>query len=330
MCAYVLLVAASQGDFLVSKPQPRVAVILPLALCLGILLFWGSLFLIQGVAQAAPPAVSMGPNELRGKGLLIVTGTKTAVPSGPVSRGSVLTYTIVFSSDDAASSVVVTDRIPAQTTYKPNTITGTPAASITVKTSATVLTWTVSNLEPDRLVTLTYAVTVNNTANEGSNITNTAWISRVRVTHITTVRTETISSTTYLPAILKNSRCARDSYEPNDTLETAKRWTFGSGASISGNFCLDYDDPEDYFVLNLNNLAAGKTLEVWLYPPSTADYDVYIYKGGVLQQPYGNHTGFGVAEHIAYTIPSSDTYYIDVYPYNKASGDSYSLKVAYP
>lgn len=308
---------------------------LPIAFSLGLLMLCSSLFGAQQIALAAPPvrpALPVGDVSLT---TAAISATKIALPAGPASPGQTLTYTIIFSADTGAGTVVVTDVVPELTTYQSGTITGTPPASLTVAYAPVdnLLTWTATNVLTDSVLTLTFAVTVAAGAEPGAVISNTAWISQSAATYTTTVAASPpVSQSTYLPVVLKNFLCSQDKYEPNDgrmTKAEAWPWDFGSGVTISGNFCTSYSDPADYFWLELT----GGTLEIWLYPPATADYDIYIYKGenGPIQTPYGNTTGFGAAEHIVYNIPGPDVYFIRVHPYNKgASGDSYTLKVNHP
>ncbi len=424
-----------------------------LSVGLGFSQFLLLLCLIQGVVVAAPPEAPLSPQESIGPlANLTITGTKTTTPINTINAGEALTYTIIFTTDIPADTVVVTDSVPGVFKLKTATITGTPVTSVTAATSGNVITWTVNNIAINSPVTLTFAVTVSTPISGGIAITNTAWLSGttdtkvidsapvainsapvlqlqktgpvsatvgssivytirysntgtmtatgiivtdtlpsgVRVVsssvqtdyqtssyvrwddpvtelppdgtphtilltvttnvtgtlintaeiksaqgiedsddHQTVVTTtNTPSQTSYLPIVLKNFRCAPDQYEPNnggDPLEKAKawQWNFGSGATITGNFCLD-DDPSDYFWLDLN---AGTRLQIWLYPPGTDDYDLYLYKGNTYQTRSANYGS--TSEYIDYTAPTADTYFIRVYPFNKSQGDSYSLKITY-
>ncbi len=264
--------------------------------------------------------------------------SKTSTPAVTVEAGGVLTYTIVLSSN-MGGSIVVTDAIPNLTEYIAGTISSTAINTIVPDdSSSSTLGWTITNTVTHSPITLTFAVAVTNTVVTGTLITNTAWLSQAANiysnTHIVAATAQTaISTSVYLPIVLKNYRCSKDAYEPNDIRTTtnsslSQEWTLGSGTTISGNFCTEFSDPADYFWLTLS---AGTTLNVVLSPPSTADYDLYIYKGVSATSIAASsaNTGLGVGENVSYSIPSAGIYFIRVHPFNKGDGDSYTLKVTY-
>ncbi|MDI6791778.1 MAG: right-handed parallel beta-helix repeat-containing protein, partial [bacterium] len=92
-------------------------------------------------------------------------GTATASP------GDTLTYTITYQNtgEIGATSVVVTETIPTNTTYVSNTGGGSYSGG--------VVTWTIGTLEADGPHQVSVTVTVNNPLPQGTtNITNTATI----------------------------------------------------------------------------------------------------------------------------------------------------------
>lgn len=101
-----------------------------------------------------------------------LTVTKSVLPAGPQTPGTVLTYTVVIDNggSGAASNVVMTDPVPANTTFVPGSITwnaipqtdggGDDAGDHDVTTAGAV-TVTVGGLASGASSTITFQVTIN-------------------------------------------------------------------------------------------------------------------------------------------------------------------------
>lgn len=99
--------------------------------------------------------------------------TKTAAPN-PVVTGQPLTYTITLTntSSDTHTNLVITDAVPANTTYIPG------SASDGGSQSGGIITWpTVASLGPNTALSRTFVVTVAAGLANGSTLTNTAHVS---------------------------------------------------------------------------------------------------------------------------------------------------------
>jgi uncharacterized repeat protein (TIGR01451 family) len=97
---------------------------------------------------------------------------KSVLPAGPQPPATVLTYTVVVTNNGAgsATTVVLTDPIPANTTYVPGSITLNGVGKTDVGfddqadfnvTTAGAITVSVGTLAPAGTVTVTFQVTIN-------------------------------------------------------------------------------------------------------------------------------------------------------------------------
>ncbi len=128
---------------------------------------------------------------------------KTASSSTPAA-GERLTYTIKISNLNSvsASGVVISDVIPAETTYVPGSISGTGADA----TANPNLVWNVGTVTINNPLTVTFAVTVDSSVVNGSQIVNTSAVSSSKViTPIVDSATVTVSQTVDL-GISKSSQ----------------------------------------------------------------------------------------------------------------------------
>ena len=99
----------------------------------------------------------------------------TDANGGDVRPGDVLTYTLVLSNSGNANatSVTVSDTVPAHTAYLPGSISGGDSQD---DSSLPELIWMVDLLSPYTPVTLTFAVTVLTPLTDGTSIINTALV----------------------------------------------------------------------------------------------------------------------------------------------------------
>ncbi len=90
-----------------------------------------------------------------------MTLTKTNSPAGAVNMGDTITYTLTYKNTGAenATGVVITDTIPANTTFVPGSISSIPLIAMVTQTANTI-SWTVGNLLPGVSGTLTFQVKV--------------------------------------------------------------------------------------------------------------------------------------------------------------------------
>jgi uncharacterized repeat protein (TIGR01451 family) len=144
------------------------AALLSLGACI---LAFTTLAWMGDTAQAATRGDSLATGSGR-LGSQSITVTKHC--TSEIDAGGVLTYEIAVDTDAAVASTVVTDAVPALTQYVPGTITGTPAASVTV-VPGNPLEWQIANLAAADRVTLTFAVTVTTPVTDGAIFTNTVW-----------------------------------------------------------------------------------------------------------------------------------------------------------
>ncbi|MCP4996837.1 MAG: DUF11 domain-containing protein, partial [Gammaproteobacteria bacterium] len=134
----------------------------------------------------------------------VLTITKQVDPTGVVSAGDTMTYTIVVFNNGSsdATGVTISDTIPANTSYVTNSLTITPVAAGTVSEPVGGLIFinpvTVSTSSQ---ITITFQVTVVNLIPGGVNvITNTAQLSS---TSVITTDSVTNSTTIANPQVIK-------------------------------------------------------------------------------------------------------------------------------
>ena len=130
---------------------------------------------------AAPVNVSFDWFELTTPVVATITGSKTVDKDGlsgpPINPGDTLTYTVGVTNNGPATTVTVTDPIPADTTFKgglaitPNTLPTPVFSSV-----ANRLTWS-GTLATGQSATITFQVTINQAPLQSSVILNTALLS---------------------------------------------------------------------------------------------------------------------------------------------------------
>jgi uncharacterized repeat protein (TIGR01451 family) len=154
------------------------------------LFFWSQL----GVAQAAE--LPNAPTLLITQAPQTITGTITTVPTETVSAGELLTYTIRFTSDKDIPLLTVSNDIPHQTTYVPNSIQGKaidPTTSIGLSTlGKNTLIWNIGGLVTNDEVELSFVVTVTTPINNNEIITDLVRFSTSadELSHDITVRSQ--------------------------------------------------------------------------------------------------------------------------------------------
>jgi hypothetical protein len=109
-----------------------------------------------------------------------------------------------------------------------------------------------------------------------------------------------------------------DLFEPNDLKADAA--SLSTGAYYDSFICNSGD--QDYFAVTA---PSGGTLTAVMEPPSTLNYDLYLYdSGGTLLQ--ASPAGVGQQETVSKTVTSAGTYFLLV---NGANGNQYSPTVSY-
>lgn len=197
----------------------------------------------QVVWATGQPGLAVTSTDTQLESSSTTTAIKTVTPINPVSPGTVLTYTIAFTTS-ISGQVVVTDSVPTALVLQTATVTGTPAASITALVNGNLITWTVANMPPQSLVTLTFSAQVANTIKNGINITNTAWISNSAGVVSTNRVTSTViaSDAVYLPIL----------HKPAFTI-------LSIGSSNTGNFVVKIRQISDNSVVSTCNVVNNST-----------------------------------------------------------------------
>ena len=108
----------------------------------------------------------------------------------------------------------------------------------------------------------------------------------------------------------------------NNTIATAQVITAALPATITGS--VSSSDLSDYYAVTL---AAGKTLTATLTPPSSADFDLYIYNASGTQLAK-SEAGTGVVDTASVTNSgtSSTTVYVRAYRYSSSGTYTLALK----
>jgi uncharacterized repeat protein (TIGR01451 family) len=119
----------------------------------------------------------------------ILTLAKVDDPD-PVAVGGVLLYTLIATNlataNATATSVVVTDVVPANTTFVTATQTGFSGPV------GEVITWTLSELDPGNSAVVTFTVEVDADLASGSELSNAAWITSAQGVGASDVETTTV------------------------------------------------------------------------------------------------------------------------------------------
>jgi uncharacterized repeat protein (TIGR01451 family) len=149
-----------------------------------------SLASLVGLAQAAPtptPTLTLSADAPANLPLLTVglTVTKTSVneSDNPLRPGERITYTITIfnSGDENATNVVISDTIPANTTFVANSLSILPGTAGGVEGNQPILAEGIT-VDAQALVTVTYEVTLDSGVADGTEIVNTASITSAEIT----------------------------------------------------------------------------------------------------------------------------------------------------
>jgi len=164
-----------------------------------------------------------------------LTLSKTVSPN-PVKRGDTITYTITYRNTGTlnATSVSLSDALPAHITYVAGTVTG----GGTYSAANDAITWSLGTLNVGASAQVTFQATVNNDAAIWSYIANTAVIS------CTEIATPVVSNTAGVSVIDPNNTTApwpMCQFDPQHSGRCSitgpsspnKHWAFSTGGSIS-------------------------------------------------------------------------------------------------
>ena len=130
-------------------------------------------------------------------------------------------------------------------------------------------------------------------------------------TEVTSTPTPTVTPTpspTQKPSVLPTPISCDDSYEPNDSKETAYG-LLTSGSSYEGKICSNSD--VDWYKVNITS--AG-TISLSLTGPSSNDFDLELYDSSDTLIASSN-SGAGADESIHYNVTTTGDYYIKVYEF---------------
>lgn len=223
---------------------------------------------------------------------------KSATPE-PVEPGEILSYTIVAinSGQGDATGVRIFDPLPANTQFVPGSVSitlpsagGTPGSPPVIADDITV--------GAGSSVTVTYAVQVDDQAQDGAIITNTA---SVTSTEILTPTGDTITSTVFAPSpaldIVKSGPI---------TAQVGSSIVFTFTVTNVGNTPLDNVDIADNVASPLIRIDDGNgdnlldLGETWIY---TASYAVPLSSPDLL-----TNTAVVTATYLSTTVIASDTH----------------------
>jgi len=174
--------------------------------------------------------------------------TKTVTPT-TVIPGNLLTYTLMVSNTGAytATTVIVTDTIPAHTSY----FASTPTASAPNTAAGSVITWTIAQIAPSQAVSLTLQVTTDPVITNGLIIANTDYraASSAVFTPVVGVITAPVTVVSQ-PALTITKHATATVIEPGDYLGYLITVTNQSTATDFGRNLeiVDYLPPEALFV----------------------------------------------------------------------------------
>jgi uncharacterized repeat protein (TIGR01451 family) len=177
-------------------------------------------------ATGAIPEVSLPPitdtEDVQVLAPALAVAKLSAFDGAELRPGNRLTYTLVIrnSGDATATGVVVSDTLPAFTTFVPNSIVNNPPGGTTG--TPPILA---SNLvvPAGGVVTVTYAVTASLPLTDGVQIVNTVAVSSTEVpTQVTSTVTDTVASSHVL-AVEKTA--SAQIVAPGDTLTYTLRYT---------------------------------------------------------------------------------------------------------
>jgi uncharacterized repeat protein (TIGR01451 family) len=160
----------------------------------------------------------------------IMNIAKTAAPS-PVVAGQDLTYTITYSNtgNENASSVVIRDTVPANTTFKSVTGGGTHAGG--------VVTWNIGNLAAKSgNLTVTFTVTVSPTLADGATITNSTY--SISCSQVATVNGTPLVTNVIKPVLTVAKTAATTADLGTDVTYTINYGNTG-GADATGTVIVD-------------------------------------------------------------------------------------------
>jgi len=151
---------------------------------------------MYGLVTSDPSTVTVTP----AVGLAV---SKSSHPSA-VNAGEMITYTIVVSNNGQgyATDVVVSDTLPTNTRFVPNSIVLDPPDAGTVGTAPPILVSEMT-IGSGQRVTVTFAVTVAAPLADGTIITNTV---SVTSTHIPTPTTSLVTTTVHSPVFTLTKR----------------------------------------------------------------------------------------------------------------------------
>ena len=172
----------------------------------------------------------------------------------PLRPGDTLTYTLVVlnTGNATANNVVVSDTVPAFTTYVPGSIAGGDARS---DAALPLLTWTINALPPGVPVTLTFAVTVATPLTNGLAIANTA--------ALTSTETPTPTSATVTDTVTASLTLQLDKQAQPDPVGAGALLTFTLRYTVSG------DAPALGVVVS--DATPANTVFFAAIPPATSD-----------------------------------------------------------
>ncbi len=194
--------------------------------------------------------------------------SKQVEPSPTVAAGELLTYTLTISNigNALANNAILTDVMPANTTFYSATVGFTPANP----TAGNPITWLIPTISLDETLTYTLIVTVNNPLANGTQITNTA---NIRST-FDQATSETVTTTVESTATLEIFKVGVPaSVEAGGLIMYTIRYTNTGNANANGVVITDIYPSQGSFVgemsepdISPGTSILGDTGRVWTIP----------------------------------------------------------------
>jgi len=195
------------------------------------------------------------------------------------------------------------------------------AVNVTNSGTTSVIAYTVSSNQS----WLTVSATSGNTPGSFTMTAaaNTATSSRSATVTVTTTTSGVSGSPRTITVTQAGASGQNDAGSGADAGNDFTTATQISPGSWTGCY-LDATDRNDYYKFNVTS---GQVIKVKITPPSSADYDLYLYNPSQTQKASSTR-GTGYVDSIVYTADASGYWYAQAYEYSGSGNYSLSLSVS--